>query len=164
MPGGKVVIGDGPALKSLEQRFPAAHFLGAMHGADLASAYATAHVLVFPSRTDTFGLVMIEALASGTPVAGYPVRGPLDIIGTMGRGLSGHSARIGALDDNLSLAIRAALGASRGLRAGSSALRLGELHRPGLLAGLCPGHLETDPSQAPAVSLPFSERLTAKFI
>jgi glycosyltransferase involved in cell wall biosynthesis len=110
--GSKVVIGAGPALKNLAQHFPSAHFLGAMHGADLASAYATADVLVFPSRTDTFGLVMIEALASGTPVAAYPVRGPLDIIGAMGRGLGGCATRIGALDENLNIAIRVALGAS----------------------------------------------------
>jgi glycosyltransferase involved in cell wall biosynthesis len=106
VPGSKIVIGAGPALKALEQRFPATHFFGAMHGGDLASAYATADVLVFPSRTDTFGLVVIEALASGTPVAAYPVRGPLDIIGTMGRGLGGHATRIGALDENLAMAIR----------------------------------------------------------
>ena len=96
----------------LAQRYPAASFIGALHGAELVSAYASADVLVFPSRTDTFGLVMIEALASGTPVAAYPVRGPLDIIGTMGRGLGGHATRIGALDDNLAMAIRAALGAN----------------------------------------------------
>ena len=112
VPGSKVLIGDGPALKSLQQRYPSAHFLGAMHGSDLASAYATADVLVFPSRTDTFGLVIIEALASGTPVAAYPVRGPIDIIGTMGRGFGGCAGRIGALDENLSLAIQVALGAS----------------------------------------------------
>jgi glycosyltransferase involved in cell wall biosynthesis len=112
VPGAKVVIGDGPALKSLRQRYPAAHFLGALHGAELAAAYATADVLVFPSRTDTFGLVVIEALASGTPVAAYPVRGPIDIIGAMGRGFGGNAGRIGALDENLNLAIRVALGAS----------------------------------------------------
>ena len=112
VPGSKVVIGDGPALKGLQQRYPSAKFLGAKHGAELASAYATADVVVFPSRTDTFGLVVIEALASGTPVAGYPVRGPIDIIGTMGRGFGGNAGRIGALDDNLNLAIQVALGAS----------------------------------------------------
>ena len=71
--GTKVVVGDGPALAELRARFPEARFLGAMHGAELASAYAAADVFVFPSRTDTFGLVNIEALASGLPVAAYPV-------------------------------------------------------------------------------------------
>lgn len=79
-PGAKVVIGDGPALAKLQARFPAAHFLGIQTGLALAACYAGADVLVFPSRTDTFGLVMIEALACGTPVAAYPVAGPLDVL------------------------------------------------------------------------------------
>ena len=74
--------------------------------------YASADVFVFPSRTDTFGLVNIEALASGVPVAAFPVRGPLDIIGTHGCGHGGH-ARIGALDENLDSAIALALSADR---------------------------------------------------
>ncbi len=78
------------------------HFLGPLHGPALASAYASADVFVFPSRTDTFGLVMIEALAAGTPVAGFPVHGPLDIIGEAQR-------RIGAMDEDLGVAIRKAL-------------------------------------------------------
>ncbi len=99
-PGSKVVVGDGPALAALRARFPAAHFLGAMAGATLASAYAAADVFVFTSRTDTFGLVMIEALASGVPVAAYPVQGPLDVIG---------DAPVGALREDLGEAISAAL-------------------------------------------------------
>ncbi|MFT3978704.1 MAG: glycosyltransferase family 1 protein, partial [Sphingomonas bacterium] len=79
-PGSKVVIGDGPARAALETRYPGAHFLGPRFGGDLAAAYRTADVLVFPSRTDTFGLVMIEAMACGTPVAAYPVTGPLDVL------------------------------------------------------------------------------------
>lgn len=98
-PGTKVVIGDGPARATLERRFPQAHFLGPRFGADLAAAYAAADVFVFPSRTDTFGLVMIEALACGTPVAGYPVTGPRDVL----------TAATGAVDDDLSHAIAAAL-------------------------------------------------------
>ena len=100
--GSKVIVGDGPARAQLEQRYPMAHFLGALHGAQLASAYATSDVFVFPSRTDTFGLVMIEALATGTPVAAFPVHGPLDIIG-------GAQAMIGAMDEDLESAIRKAL-------------------------------------------------------
>ncbi len=108
--GSKVVVGDGPAQAALRQQFRDVHFLGSLHGAGLASAYASADVLVFPSRTDTFGLVMIEALASGVPVAAYPVQGPLDIIGARA---DGGSQRIGALHDDLDMAIRLALTADR---------------------------------------------------
>jgi len=79
-PGTKVIVGDGPALASLKAKYPDAHFLGPKFGADLAAAYAAADVFVFPSKTDTFGLVMIEALACGTPVAAYPVTGPIDVL------------------------------------------------------------------------------------
>jgi glycosyltransferase involved in cell wall biosynthesis len=79
-PGSKVVVGDGPALAKLRAAFPQALFLGRQTGTALASCYAGADVFVFPSRTDTFGLVMIEALACGTPVAAYPVPGPLDVL------------------------------------------------------------------------------------
>jgi len=113
LPGSKVVVGDGPALDHLRLRYPGAHFLGAMHGAELASAYAAADVFVFPSRTDTFGLVNIEALASGLPVAAYPVPGPIDILGKNGVGHHGGELPIGALDQNLSAAIRRALSADR---------------------------------------------------
>lgn len=100
--GSKVIVGDGPARALLEQRYPMAHFLGALHGAELASAYASADVFAFPSRTDTFGLVMIEALAAGTPVAAFPVHGPLDVVGDA-------NAMIGAMDEDLGAAIRKAL-------------------------------------------------------
>jgi glycosyltransferase involved in cell wall biosynthesis len=112
VPGTKVIVGDGPARAQLQQQFPHALFLGALHGESLASAYAAADVLVFPSRTDTFGLVMIEALASGTPVAGLPVPGPLDIIGRDGHGPQDRSlGRIGATDEDLGRAIAVALAA-----------------------------------------------------
>jgi glycosyltransferase involved in cell wall biosynthesis len=113
VPGTKVVVGDGPARAMLEKRFPGAVFTGALHGERLASAYAAADLFVFPSLTDTFGLVMIEALASGLPVAGFPVRGPIDIIGMDGVGMFGGTARIGALDENLETAIRIAMTADR---------------------------------------------------
>lgn len=113
--GSKVVVGEGPALEMLRQRFPHISFLGALHGIDLARAYASADVFAFPSRTDTFGMVMIEALASGTPVAGYPVAGPLDVIGADGRGvMPGFDACIGAVNDNFATALRRALDARRG--------------------------------------------------
>ncbi|WP_324829283.1 glycosyltransferase family 4 protein [Qipengyuania zhejiangensis] len=102
-PGTKVVVGDGPALAALQRRYPEAHFLGRKAGADLAGCYAGADVFVFPSRTDTFGLVMIEALACGTPVAAFPVPGPVDIV----------IGAVGALSENLDRAIDAALYCSR---------------------------------------------------
>ncbi|WP_225206373.1 glycosyltransferase family 4 protein [Novosphingobium huizhouense] len=113
-PGTKVVVGDGPDLAALRARYPHVRFLGALSGERLAQAYAGADVFVFPSRTDTFGLVMIEALACGLPVAGYPVAGPLDIVGKTGRGPGGDlPMQIGALDDDLGLAIAKALRCDR---------------------------------------------------
>lgn len=113
-PGSKVVVGDGPALETLRARYPAATFLGALEGDVLASAFASADVFVFPSLTDTFGLVMIEALASGVPVAGFPVHGPIDIVGVDGRGtVPGFSAPIGAVDADLATAIAHALECKR---------------------------------------------------
>ena len=103
-PGTKLVVGDGPARAALERAYPQARFLGAMFGAELAGAYAGADVFVFPSRTDTFGLVMIEALACGTPVAAYPVTGPVDIV----------TPETGALSDDLGEAIARALTRDRG--------------------------------------------------
>ena len=79
-PGTKVIVGDGPARATLEARYPDAVFLGPKFGEELAACYAGVDVFVFPSKTDTFGLVMIEALACGTPVAAYPVTGPIDVI------------------------------------------------------------------------------------
>lgn len=98
-PGTKVVVGDGPARAALEAKYPDVEFMGAMFGEELASAYAAADVFVFPSRTDTFGLVMIEALACGTPVAAYPVTGPIDVL----------TPETGAMSEDLTAAIREAL-------------------------------------------------------
>lgn len=111
--GSKVVVGDGPALPALKARYPGVLFLGARHGAELASAYAAADVFVFPSRTDTFGLVNIEALACGLPVAAFPAPGPADILGGNGRGIHGGVDRIGAISENLNEAIALALTADR---------------------------------------------------
>lgn len=112
-PGSKVVVGEGPAFAALKKRYPEVSFVGAMHGQELASCYAAADVFVFPSRTDTFGLVNIEALACGLPVAAYPVQGPADIVGQDARGVHGGARRIGALDEDLAVAIRRALTADR---------------------------------------------------
>jgi glycosyltransferase involved in cell wall biosynthesis len=112
--GSKVVVGDGPMLDELKARYPHVHFMGSLQGAELASAYAAADVFVFPSKTDTFGLVMIEALACGVPVAGLPVAGPIDIIGPKGRGARSQLPEcVGALDYNLATAMEKALQCNR---------------------------------------------------
>jgi glycosyltransferase involved in cell wall biosynthesis len=113
VPGTKVVVGGGPALERMSAIYPDVIFLGPKHGAELASCYTAADLFVFPSRTDTFGLVNIEALACGVPVAAYPVQGPLDIIGLDGKGIHGSRRRIGALDTDLGRAVTRAVRASR---------------------------------------------------
>ena len=80
LPGTKVVVGDGPAREGLQARYPDAVFAGTRSGEELAAYFAHADVLVFPSLTDTFGLVILEAMAAGCPVAAYPAPGPIDII------------------------------------------------------------------------------------
>ena len=104
LPGSKVVVGDGPQRAQLEQQYPDAVFLGEKKGADLTAHLAAADVFVFPSLTDTFGVVQLEALACGTPVAAFPVTGPKDVI-------SDHP--IGALDTDLQAACLRALIMSR---------------------------------------------------
>ena len=99
LPGSKVIVGDGPSRPALERKFPGAIFVGARRGEALAEIYAAADVFVFPSRTDTFGLVLLEALASGLPVAAFPAAAPRDVIG---------AAAVGCLDEDLR---RACLGA-----------------------------------------------------
>ncbi|MEP7311129.1 MAG: glycosyltransferase family 1 protein [Pseudomonadota bacterium] len=98
--GGKLVIGDGPERLRLQSRYPAATFVGFRFGEDLARHLAAADVMVFPSRTDTFGLVNLEAMACGVPVAAYPVAGPIDVID--------HGVT-GMLDANLASAALSAL-------------------------------------------------------
>ncbi|MDR6771422.1 glycosyltransferase family 1 protein [Azospirillum sp. BE72] len=100
LPGTKVVVGDGPAREELQRKYPGVHWVGAKHGEELAKHYAAADVFVFPSRTDTFGLVLLEALASGVPVAAYPVPGPLDVVDGSGAG---------CLDVDLKRAVEGAL-------------------------------------------------------
>jgi glycosyltransferase involved in cell wall biosynthesis len=100
LPGSKLVVGDGPARAALTRQFPDAVFLGSRDGEALAEIYAAADVFVFPSRTDTFGLVLLEALASGVPVAGFPAAAPRDVIG---------EAPVGVLDEDLRRACLEAL-------------------------------------------------------
>ena len=104
LPGTKVVVGDGPDSERLKAAYPETRFLGPLQGEALAAAYAAADVFVFPSRTDTFGLVLLEALASGLPIAAYPVMGPLDVVG---------NSDCGVLDEDLGRAAVAALSIPR---------------------------------------------------
>lgn len=99
VPGSKVVVGDGPDLEALQQKYPDVLFTGAKFGKELASFVAAADVFVFPSKTDTFGLVLLEAMACGVPVAAYPVTGPADVV---------QDGVTGSLNDDLSRAVLAA--------------------------------------------------------
>jgi len=110
LPGSKVVVGDGPGLVGLQKKYAGkVEFVGAKYGAELARYYGDADVFVFPSKTDTFGLVIIEAMATGTPVAGYPVSGPIDIIPGSGAGV---------VDEDLHMAALACLELDRSAAAG----------------------------------------------
>jgi len=100
LPGSKVVVGDGPDLLQLQARYPNVLFTGAKFGKELASYVAAADVFVFPSKTDTFGLVLLEAMACGVPVAAYPVTGPADVI---------EDGVTGSLNEDLAMAVQQAL-------------------------------------------------------
>lgn len=104
LPGSKMVVGEGPQRSQLESEYPDVHFVGLKEGDDLAAHYASADVFVFPSLTDTFGLVLLEALACGVPVAAYPVTGPKDVLA---------GAAVGCLNENLHQAALDALGQDR---------------------------------------------------
>jgi glycosyltransferase involved in cell wall biosynthesis len=97
LPGTKVVVGDGPQRAELERRFPDALFTGAKLGEELAAHFRSADAFVFPSRTDTFGLVLLEAMASGTPAAAFPVAGPIDVIAPGRSGVLSEDLRDAAL-------------------------------------------------------------------
>ncbi|SKA24215.1 Glycosyltransferase involved in cell wall bisynthesis [Enhydrobacter aerosaccus] len=101
LPGTKWVVGGGPQYRELKRRYKDARFFGSVDTEELSYRYAQADCFVFPSRTDTFGLVMVEALASGVPVAAYPVPGPLDVVTT---------SKVGALNEDLRAACLAAVG------------------------------------------------------
>jgi len=104
LPGSKLVVGDGPLLEQLRRAYPEVTFVGARQGEELARYYALGDVFVFPSRTDTFGLVLLEALASGVPVAAFPVEGPIDVV---------TDPAVGMLDEDLRAACLGALGKDR---------------------------------------------------
>ena len=104
LPGSKWVVGEGPQRAQFERKYPGVHFAGIKTPTELARYYRAADVFVFPSLTDTFGLVMLESLACGTPVAAFPVSGPIDVIGDSG---------VGVLNENLGVACLGALNISR---------------------------------------------------
>lgn len=104
LPGSKWVVGDGPALEGLKAKYPEVSYLGVLQQEELAKVYSSADVFVFPSKTDTFGLVLLEAMACGLPVAAYPVTGPVDVIG---------SSKAGAMSADLREACLAALNIPR---------------------------------------------------
>jgi glycosyltransferase involved in cell wall biosynthesis len=104
LPGSKWVVGEGPLRAKLEKQYPDVHFAGIKTPTELARYYRAADVFVFPSLTDTFGLVMLESLACGTPVAAFPVSGPIDVIG---------NSEVGVLHENLRVACLGALNISR---------------------------------------------------
>jgi glycosyltransferase involved in cell wall biosynthesis len=100
LPGRKIQVGDGPALDKLKEKYPNVEFVGSKKGAELAAYYRMADVFVFPSKSDTFGLVMIESMRCGTPVAAYPVTGPIDVV---------QNGKTGTLHDDLLQACNKAL-------------------------------------------------------
>lgn len=126
--GTKIVVGDGPALAEMKRRYPQTVFMGTLQGEQLAQAYRAADVFVFPSATDTFGLVMIEALACGVPVAALPVAGPLDVLA----GASGAAA----LDQDLTAAITKALKLDRAAAAAFGARQSWDSCTDQFVAGL----------------------------
>jgi glycosyltransferase involved in cell wall biosynthesis len=143
LPGSRVVIGGGPDLDKLKLRYPDAHFLGPKFGEELAGLVSAADVFVFPSRTDTLGLVMLEAMACGIPVAAFPVPGPIDVI---------QEGSTGAMDTDLAAAIYRALRLD-----GEACIEFAQYHSwqrsverflkfqhaPAAVPRLCPGGLST---------------------
>jgi glycosyltransferase involved in cell wall biosynthesis len=98
LPGSKWVVGDGPAMAKIKQQYPNVNYLGVLQQPELAKVYAAADVFVFPSKTDTFGLVLLEAMACGTPVAAYPVTGPIDVLGDSPAGAMNDDLRTACLE------------------------------------------------------------------
>jgi glycosyltransferase involved in cell wall biosynthesis len=97
LPGSKWVVGDGPAMKEIKEKYPLVNYLGVLNQYQLAEVYAAADVFVFPSKTDTFGLVLLEAMACGLPVAAYPVTGPIDVLGDSSAGVMNEDLRTACL-------------------------------------------------------------------
>jgi len=134
LPGTKVVVGEGPQRAALQRRFPSAVFTGAKMGEELAAHFRSADVFVFPSRTDTFGLVLLEAMASGTPAAAFPVTGPIDVI---------VPGRSGVLSGDLRAAALAALELDRDVVREHALAFSWERATAQFLANLHPNHAST---------------------
>lgn len=109
LPGQKTIVGDGPLLSHLRCKYPQCQFLGKLEGDRLAAVYAGSDVFVFPSRTDTFGIVLLEALASGIPIAAYPVTGPIDVVGPHIAKNHISGAKVAVLNEDLNSACLKAL-------------------------------------------------------
>lgn len=139
LPGTKVVVGDGPQAETLRFRFPKAKFLGLRQGTELAAIYASADVFVFPSLTDTYGIVLLEAAASGLPIAAFPVPGPLDVVG---------GTAVAVLDPDLRKACMAALRISREQCRAFALTRSWSAATDAFLANLVPSFAESLPSAA----------------
>lgn len=150
VPGTKVVVGDGPAREGLQRRFPSARFLGYRFGAELARAMAAADIFVFPSRTDTFGIVMLEAMACGLPVAAYPVQGPLDVV---------RNGVTGVLHENLGEAIRGALALDP-----TPCLAFAQLHTWERCTRQFVGHLAPMTERVPAARAHGNDKGSAKLV
>ena len=155
LPGAKRVVGDGPQLAELRRAYPDVIFSGALHGRALANAYADADVFVFPSLTDTFGLVLLEALACGTPVAAFPVTGPRDVLAHA----TGH---IGALNTDLREAALAALSGDRAACRAHAERFSWEACAATFVAALVPMKGGSPPPRAQGLALAETRRLPAQ--
>jgi glycosyltransferase involved in cell wall biosynthesis len=140
LPGTKLVVGDGPARAALEAACPAAHFVGVKTSAELATLYASADVFVFPSRTDTFGMVLLEAMACGLPVAAFPVAGPIDVVGGSGAGV---------LSEDLQAACLAATGIARNVPREHALTFTWEASARQFLGNVAAAHQPGDPEPTP---------------
>lgn len=137
LPGSKWVVGTGPALAAIREKFPAVNYLGLLEREELARVYAAADVFVFPSRTDTFGLVLLEAMACGLPVAAYPVTGPRDVIG---------DSKAGVLHEDLRTACLKALELRREDAVARASLFSWRAATEQFISHLHPRHLAPEPS------------------
>ena len=153
LPGTKLVIGDGPARGALESRYPQVRFAGYRFGSELAALLSGSDVLVFPSLTDTFGLVMIEALACGVPVAAFPVPGPLDVL---------EPGVTGVLHEDLALAVSGALRLDRRACLAAAGAFTWHFATAQFLAGLAPIPLPLRARLAVSRSSAMIARMTAR--
>ena len=136
LPGRKVVVGGGPQLEELRARYPDVLFTGKKTGEALAQCYASADAFVFPSRTDTFGIVLLEAMASGLPVAAFPVTGPIDVVKPGDTGVLSEDLRAGGAR-RADARPRARAGAGDGIQLGERGAAVPRQHHLGVPEGAC---------------------------